>query len=143
MAVVAFRVHQHGLAQPPPDLPKEAAEHIKSILALQLPQVDVEVDLIVGMETEDRQHVGSRPDPQVRALGIRPGHRKHRPSLGVLALPALLRDKIEERLPVLHRGIRDTRVRQRSDQVQVKEGTHVGRPAMLPGSPTQRTPRFP
>jgi hypothetical protein len=55
-ATIAFRVHQHRLAQPPPDLPKEAAEHIDSILALQLPQVDVEVDFIVGTESEDRQH---------------------------------------------------------------------------------------
>lgn len=29
MAEVAFRVHQHRLPQPPPDLPKEAAEHIQ------------------------------------------------------------------------------------------------------------------
>lgn len=36
MAIVAFRVHEHGLAQPPPDLPKEAAEHIESILARAL-----------------------------------------------------------------------------------------------------------
>jgi hypothetical protein len=55
-ATIAFRVHLHRLAQPPPDLPKEAAEHIDSILALQLPQVDVEVDFIVGTESEERQH---------------------------------------------------------------------------------------
>ncbi len=153
MAVLALRVHQHRLAQPPPDLPKEAAEHIKSILALQLPQVDVEVDFIGSMETEDRQHIGGRPDPQVPALGIRrtgqhgprPGHRKHRLSLGVLALPALLRDKIEDHLPVLHRGIRDPHVRQRPHQVKVEEALHVipqkvAHPAMLPGAPTRRTP---
>ncbi|MGQ4464626.1 hypothetical protein ACN6LC_003719 [Streptomyces violaceoruber] len=50
---------------------KEAAEHIKSLLTLQLPQVDFKVDFIVGMETEDRQHIGSRLDLQLRALGIR------------------------------------------------------------------------
>jgi hypothetical protein len=33
MPVVALRIHQHRLAQPPPDPPKEAAEHIKSLLA--------------------------------------------------------------------------------------------------------------
>ncbi|AKZ58929.1 hypothetical protein SAM23877_5884 [Streptomyces ambofaciens ATCC 23877] len=48
MASIALRVHQHRLAQPPPDLPEEPAEHIKSILALQLSQVDVEVDFIIG-----------------------------------------------------------------------------------------------
>lgn len=153
MAVLALRVHQHRLAQPPPDLPKEAAEHIKSILALQLPQVDVEVDFIVGKETEDRQHIGRRPDPQVRALGIRRagqhgprrGHRKHPLSLGVLELPALLHDKIEHRLPVLHRGIRDPHVRQRPHQVQIEETLHVipqqvTHPAMLPRSPPHRPP---
>lgn len=153
MAVLALRVHQHRLAQPTPDLPKEAAEHIKPVLALQLPQVDVEVDFVVGMEAEDRQHIVRRPDPQVRALGIRrtgqhglrTGHRKHRLPLRVLALPALLRDKVEDRLPILHRGIRDTHVRQRPHQVQVEEALHVipqqvAHPAMLPGSPTQRTP---
>lgn len=153
MTIVALRVHQHRLAQPPPDLPKEAAEHIKSLLALQLPQIDVEVDFIGGTETEDRQHIGRQPDPQVRTLGIRrtgqhalrPGHRKHRLSLGVLALPALLRNKIENRLPVLHRGIRNTHVWQRPHQVRVEEAAHVipqqiSHSAMLPGSQTQRTP---
>lgn len=37
MAVAALRIHQHRHAQPPPDLPREAAEHIKSLLPLQLP----------------------------------------------------------------------------------------------------------
>ena len=125
MPIVTLRVHQHRLTQPPPDLPEEAAEHIKSLLALQLPQVNVEVDFILGMEPEDRQYIGSRPDPQIRALGLRragqhvlrPGHRKHRLAFGVVVLPALLRDKIENRLPVLHRGVRDTHVRQRPQQV--------------------------
>lgn len=152
-AIVAFRVHQHRLTQPPPDLPEEVAERVKSLLALQFPQVDVEVDFIVGIETEDRQDIVNRPDPQIRTFGIRragqhglrPGHRKLRLSLEVPALPAPLRDKIEDRLPVLHRGIRDTHVRQRPHQVRVEEGTHVipqqiSHPAMLPGSPTQRTP---
>lgn len=153
MAIVALRVHQHRLAQPPADLPEEAAEHIKSILALQLPQVDVEVDFIGSMEAEDRQYICSRPDPQVRALGIRsagqhglrPGHRKHRLSLKVLALPALLRDQIEDRLPVLRRSVRDTHVRQRPHDVRVEEALHVipqqiSQLAMLPGSPSRRTP---
>lgn len=120
MAIVALRIHQHRLAQPPPDLSKEAAEHIKSLLPLQLPQVDIEVDFIGGMETEDRQDIGSRPDPQARALRVsrtrqndlRPRHRKHRLAFGVLALPAPLRHKIKDRLPVLHRGTRDTHIRQ-------------------------------
>lgn len=29
MAIVALRVHQHRLARPPPDLPKEAAEQVR------------------------------------------------------------------------------------------------------------------
>lgn len=37
VAAVSLRFHQHLFAQPPPDLPKEAAEHIKPLLALQLP----------------------------------------------------------------------------------------------------------
>jgi hypothetical protein len=63
MSVVSLRIHQHRLAQPPSDRPKEVAEHIESFLALQLPQVDIEVDFVVGMETEDRENLGSRPDP--------------------------------------------------------------------------------
>ncbi|GAA2415548.1 hypothetical protein GCM10010255_62180 [Streptomyces coeruleofuscus] len=52
------------LAQPPSDLPEEAAEHIKSCLALQLPQVDVEVDFIVGIgDRVNLQHL-------LDALGI-------------------------------------------------------------------------
>src|SRR5690242_5506911 len=41
MAIAALRIHQHRLTHPPSDLPKEAAEHIKSLLTLQLPQVDI------------------------------------------------------------------------------------------------------
>lgn len=59
MAVIALRVHQHLLAQPPPDLPKDAAEHIKSLLALQLPQVDVEVDFTVDMDGTHREEQGT------------------------------------------------------------------------------------
>lgn len=120
MATGALRLHQHWLVQSPPDLPQEAAEHIKSLLPLQLPHVDIEIDFIVGMETEDRQDISSRPDPQIRALGVgrtrqhdlRPRYRKHCLSFGVLALPAPLRDEIENSLPILHRDTRDTQVRQ-------------------------------
>ncbi|GGQ28497.1 hypothetical protein GCM10010266_59810 [Streptomyces griseomycini] len=117
------RTRQHetrtaGVPQPL-GLPKESAEHVKSILALQLPQADVEFDLIVGMETEDRQHTGSRPDPRDRALGIRRGGTARPPS-GAPEAPSVspseywrfqppLHDRIEDRPPVLHRGIRDTR----------------------------------
>ncbi|CAM5484367.1 hypothetical protein GCM10010343_12210 [Streptomyces avidinii] len=156
MARIALRIHQHRLALPPPDLPKEAAEHVESLLALQLPQVDVEVNFVVGTETKDRQHVDGRPNPQVRAVGIhragqhvlRPGHRKHRlAAFGVPALPVPLRDKIEDRLPVLRRGIWDRYVWQQPHRVRVEEALHVipqqiSHPAVLPGSPTQR-PRFP
>lgn len=153
MAVVALRIHQDRLAQASPDLPEEAAEHIESFLALQLPQVNVEVDDLVVKETKDRQHLGSWPDPQVRALSVRragqhalrPGHRQHRLAFGVLALPAPRPDQIEDRLPVLHRAIRDTQVRQRPHQVWVEEAPHVipqkiSHTAMLPVSPTQRSP---
>lgn len=89
MTVVAFRVHQHGLTQPPPDLPKEAAEHIEPFLALQLAQVYVEVDFIVGAKSEDHQRVGGRPDPQFRALGIlRAGQHSLRPGTGSTASPS-------------------------------------------------------
>ncbi|MDH6523324.1 hypothetical protein M2163_000171 [Streptomyces sp. SAI-135] len=155
MAIVALRIHQHRLAQPPADLPEEPAEHIQSLLTLQLPQVDVEVDFIGSTETEDRQYFGRRPDPQVRTLGIRrtgqhglrPGHRKHFSSLGVLTLPALLRDQIEDRLPVLHRSIRDTHVGQRPHQVRVEEALHVipqeiSHAAMLPRLTDPTHPRF-
>lgn len=74
-----------------------------------------------------------------------PGTLEAPPRLRVLALSAPLRDKIKDRLPVLHRGIRDTHVRQRPHQVRVAETTHVcpqqiSHPAMLPGSPSRRTP---
>lgn len=153
MAIVTLRIHQHRLTQPPPYLPKEATEHIKSLLTLQLPQVDVEVDLIVSMEAKDRQHIGNRPDSQVRALGIRragqhglrSGHRKHHLAFGVLARPPSLRDKIEDCLPVLHRRIWDTHVRQRPHQVRVEEAAHVipqqiSHTAMLPVPRVQRSP---
>ncbi|RPE45762.1 TIR domain-containing protein [Streptomyces sp. Ag109_O5-1] len=87
-------------------------------------------------------------DSQLRALGIRrsgqhglrPGHRKHHLSFGVLAPPTLLHKEIEYCLPCLHRGARNTYVRQRPHQVRVEEAPHVipqqvGHPAMLPGSP--------
>ncbi|GLV87900.1 hypothetical protein Slala03_75890 [Streptomyces lavendulae subsp. lavendulae] len=153
MVIVALRIHQDRLAQASPDLPQEAAEHIKSLLTLQLPQINIEVDDLVFKETEDRQHLGSRPDPQVRALGIRrtgehgfrPGHRQHCLAFGVLALPAPRLDEIEDRLPVLDRGIGDAQVRQRPHQVRVEEAPHVipqkiSHTAMLPVSPTQRSP---
>jgi hypothetical protein len=47
MTIGALQVHQHRFAQPPPDLPQEAAELIKSLLPLQLPQINVEIDLLV------------------------------------------------------------------------------------------------
>lgn len=67
MAITALRIHQHRLTQPPSDLLKEAAEHIKSLLPLQLPDIDIEIDFIISMETEDRQATSSGPDPQVPA----------------------------------------------------------------------------
>lgn len=81
----------------------------------------------------------------MRQHDLRPRHRKHRLVFGELAPPALIRDKIEDSLPVLHRGTRDTHVRQRSHQVRIDEALHVipqqiSHPAMLPGTPTQRTP---
>ncbi len=38
MTMGTLRMHQHRLAQPPPDLPQKFAEHIKSLLPLQLAQ---------------------------------------------------------------------------------------------------------
>lgn len=38
MAIGTLRIHQHRLAQSPPDLTQEATKHIKSLLPLQLPQ---------------------------------------------------------------------------------------------------------
>ncbi len=139
-----------------PDDTSYVTEHIKSFLALQLPQVDLEVDFIVSMANErPPTHRQSAPDPQVRALGIRragqhglrSGHRRHGRAFGVPALPASLRDKIEDRLPVLHRGIRYAHVRQRpvksGSKKQLTSSHSSGRPAVLPGSPTRRTPVSP
>lgn len=150
--VAALGIHEDRLAQASSDLPEEPAEHIESFLALQFSQVNVEIDDFDVKETEDRQHLGGRPDPQVRALSVRrtgqhalrPGHRQHRFAFGVLALPTLRFDEIEDRLPVLNRGIGDTQVRQRSHQVWVEEAPHVipqqiSHTAMLPVSPTQRS----
>lgn len=47
MAVTALRIHRDRLAQAPPDLPQEAAEHIQSLLTLQLPQANVKVNDLV------------------------------------------------------------------------------------------------
>lgn len=66
MATGALRIHQYEFARSPPDLPQEAAEHIESLLPLQLPNVDIEIDFIAGMESEDRQNIGSR---QTRRFG--------------------------------------------------------------------------
>lgn len=106
-----------------------------------------------GIEAEDRQDIGNRPDPQIRALSVsptqqhdlRPRHRKHRLAFGVLTLPAPFRDKIEDRLPVLHRGTRDTHVRQRPHQVRIEEALHVipqqiNHTSMLPGPRVERSP---
>ncbi|CAM5404193.1 hypothetical protein SVIOM342S_06813 [Streptomyces violaceorubidus] len=153
MAVLALRVHQHRLAQPPPDLPKEAAEHIKSILALQLPQVDVEVDFIGSMETEDRQHIGGRPDPQVRALGIRRDGTA-RPPPGAPEAPSLPRSTgtsspspRQDRGPPAsppprHPGpARPATTPSSPGRRNTSRHPTAGRhPAMLPGAPTRRTP---
>lgn len=56
MIELAGRV-RHVTIRPRAGVPQEAAEHIKSLLALQLPQVNVEVDDLVVKETEDRQNI--------------------------------------------------------------------------------------
>jgi hypothetical protein len=71
MTMGTLRMHQHRLTQPPPDLPQEAAEQFKSLLPLQLAQINVEIDFLVCVEAEDRQHISSQPDTQARALSFR------------------------------------------------------------------------
>ncbi len=44
--VAAFGVHQYRLGQPPTNGGKELAEQVKSVLPLQFPQVDIEVDRV-------------------------------------------------------------------------------------------------
>lgn len=149
----ALAIHHHRLAQPPPDHSEEAAEHVELLLALEFPQINIEVDLLNRIETKDRQYIGSRPDPQLRALRVsrarqhcfRARHRKHRLAFGVLAHPVAHPDEIEDRLPVLHRGFGDNHVRQRPHQVRVEEAPHVipqkiSHTAILPGAPTKRSP---
>lgn len=120
MPVVALRVHEHRLAQPLPDGPQKSAEHIESLLPLELPQIDVKVDLLRRKEAEDRAHIGCRPDLQFCTLGISrtgqhclcPRHRHHDITLGILAPPPARVDEVKDRLPVLHRGVRHAYVRQ-------------------------------
>lgn len=52
----AFRGHQHRLAEFAPDRPQEVAEHVDPLLTLQFTKVDVEVDLGLRYEPEDRKH---------------------------------------------------------------------------------------
>lgn len=111
-----FRMSQHRLAQPLPDLPQEAAPHIKSLLPLQLAQVNVEIDLPVWVK---RKITSAQPDTQVRALSVhrsrqrslRPRQGKHPLSFGVLALPASLHGEAQRVLLFVPQGIRDTHVR--------------------------------
>lgn len=51
------------IAQVPPDSPEEAAELVEPFLALDLSQVEVEVDLLGCNEPKDHEHVGVRPNP--------------------------------------------------------------------------------
>ncbi|MGW3203956.1 hypothetical protein [Streptomyces sp. NPDC001135] len=43
--VIALQIHQYRLSQPSTDVPQETAEEIESLLALELPQIYIEVDL--------------------------------------------------------------------------------------------------
>ncbi len=47
MTMGTLRVHQYRLTQPPPDVRQEAAEQFKSLLPLQLAQINVKSDLLV------------------------------------------------------------------------------------------------
>lgn len=54
-----FRCHQHRLAQPAPDCHEDGAERVGSLLSLQLTEVNIEADLGLRVESEDREHPAS------------------------------------------------------------------------------------
>ena len=66
--MVARRIHEDRLAQPPTDRGQEVAEGVQPFLSLQLPEVHVEVDLLGGAEAKDRRHSGHCAHPKVRLL---------------------------------------------------------------------------
>lgn len=70
MVRVTLRRHQHRLAQPSPERHEEPTQKVQLFLPLQLPQIDIEVDRVLRQDSEDRQHIRSGPDAQVRAVGI-------------------------------------------------------------------------
>lgn len=155
-AVAALGIHQHRFPQPPSDGREEPAEQVESRLPLEFPQVDIKVDLVRRMEAEDHQHIGSRPDPHLRALSVgrtgqrclRPRHRKYRLSFGVLVLPSAHVNKVEDSLPVLDRGPRNEHVRQHAHQIRVEEPSgvipqQVSHSPILPGAPSPCVPGFP
>ncbi|MFG3640757.1 hypothetical protein ACGF3C_10885 [Micromonospora sp. NPDC047762] len=131
--VAALGIHQNGFAQEPSDRRQKTAEHLEPLLPLELPQIDIEVDLIRRVEPEDRQDIHRRPNPQFRALGAsragkharRRGQRQHCRAFGVLERPFLSNDEIEDRLPVFQRGARYADVRHRPHHLGIEEPPDV------------------
>jgi hypothetical protein len=68
MLLITLGCHQGRLAQPAADRGKERAEEVQPLLALQFPQINVEVDRIGRVWAEDRQYRRVRPHPQIHRL---------------------------------------------------------------------------
>jgi hypothetical protein len=75
--MAALLAHQHRFTQVPPDSPEEAAELVEPLLALDLSQVDVEVDLlscnepkIISMSAYGQTRSAGHSGPGARARTV-------------------------------------------------------------------------
>lgn len=66
-----LRCHHHWLDQLPPEHTQELAQQIQPILPLQLPKIDIEIDLLDLVHPEDCQHPLGRPHTQLHRLVAR------------------------------------------------------------------------